>query len=205
MGSRSTSASRRPALVYSWRRLEISMVSLPAPGSWSALERTDYVGGDPTPVEVPLLRLDLLPPDPARVHLRRVESHVVSEVREKRRRVRVEPCGPRLFALYRRNVVVTGPALPLAVRAPSRGLQVLHPDVLRRDVVNGRVAGLEHALRPRSIGERYAAEDDLDLFVYILQPWRARIVPHGLLARTGLYSLAAHVNLLISLLPRLYG
>src|SRR5215218_6557535 len=115
MGSRSTSASRRPALMYSWRRFETSMVSLPAPGSRSTLERADYVGGDPTPVEVPFLRLDLLPPDPAGVHLRRVEGDVVSEVRERWRRVRVEPRGPRLLTLFRRNVVVAGPPLPFAV------------------------------------------------------------------------------------------
>src|SRR5215210_5568640 len=115
MGSRSTSASRRPALMYSWRRFETSMVSLPAPGSWSALERADYVGGDPTPVEVPLLRLDLLPPDPAGIHLRRVEGYVVSEVREGRRRVRVGPRSARLLAPFRRNVIVAGPSLPLAV------------------------------------------------------------------------------------------
>src|SRR5215204_6387851 len=64
MGSLSTSASCRPALVYSWRRLEISTLSLPAPGSRGPLERADYVGGDPTSVEVPFLRLDLLSPAP---------------------------------------------------------------------------------------------------------------------------------------------
>src|SRR5215212_3825945 len=181
MGSLSTSASCRPALVYSWRRLEISTLSLPAPGSRGPLERADYVGGDPTSVEVPFLRLDLLSPDPAAVHLRRVEGDVVSEVRERRRRVRVEPRGPRLLALLRRNVVVAGPPLPFAVRTPSRGLQMLHPDVPQRDVVHGRMASLEHALRPRSVGGRHATEDDLDLLVDVLQPRRARVVPHGLL------------------------
>src|SRR5919107_1511362 len=115
MGSWSTSASCRPALVYSWRRLETSTLSLPAPSSRGTLERADYVGGDPTPVEVPFLRLDLLPPDPAPVHLRRVEGDVVSEVRERGCRVRVEPRGPRLLALFRRKVVVAGQPLPLTV------------------------------------------------------------------------------------------
>src|ERR687890_685652 len=205
MGSWSTSASCRPALVYSWRRLETSTLSLPTPSSRGTFEWADYVGGDPTPVEVPLLRLDLLPPDPAGVHLRRVEGDVVSEVRERWRRVRVGPSGPRLLALLRRNVVVAGPPLPFAVRTPSRGLQMLHPDVIPRDVVHGRVARLEHALRPRSVGERHAAEDDLDLLVDVLEPRRARVVPHGLLARTWLYSPAAHVYLLVSDHPRLYG
>src|SRR5919112_209306 len=205
MGSRSKSASCRPALVYSWRRLETSKVSLPTPGSRGALERADYIGGDPTSVEIPLLRLDLLPPDPAPVHLRRVEGDVVSEVRERRRRVRVEPRGPRFLTLFRRNVVVAGPPLPFAVRTPIRGLQMLHPDVPQRDVVHGRMARLEHQLRPRSVGERHAAEDDLDLLVDVLQPRRARVVPHGLLAWTWLYSPAAHEYLLVSDHPRLYG
>src|ERR671916_2251263 len=64
MGSGSTSVLSRPALVYSLRRLDASTVYLPAPGTWGAFKRADYVGGDPTPVEVPFLCLDLLPPDP---------------------------------------------------------------------------------------------------------------------------------------------
>src|SRR5918992_792648 len=52
MGSGSTSALSRPALVYSLRRLEASTVYLPAPGAGGAFERADYVGCDPTPVEV---------------------------------------------------------------------------------------------------------------------------------------------------------
>src|SRR5215208_3397498 len=57
IGSGSTSALSRPALVYSFRRLEASTVYLPAPGAGRTFERADYVGGDPTPVEVPFLRL----------------------------------------------------------------------------------------------------------------------------------------------------
>src|SRR5215211_1737810 len=98
MGSWSTSASCNPALVYSLRRFEASTVYLPAPRSWGALERADYVGGDPTTVEVPFLRLDLLTPDPASFHLRRIERHVVFEGSEGRHRLRVRP-GDRLFGL----------------------------------------------------------------------------------------------------------
>src|SRR5215213_1967289 len=142
MGSWSTSASCNPALVYSLRRLEASTVYLPAPCSRGALERADYVGGDPTAVEIPFLRLDLLPPDPAPVHLGRVEGHVVFYACERRRRVGIEPRGPHL---------------PLTVRVPCRGLQMLHPYVPLRDVVHGRVARLENAFRPRGVGERHAA------------------------------------------------
>src|SRR5215207_4652995 len=111
--------------MYSLRRLEASMLYLPAPGSRGALERADYVGGDPTPVEVPLLRLDLLPPNPAPVHPGRVEGDVVFEAGETRRWVGVKPRRPPLRPLLYSNVVVTGPPLPLAVRAPNRGLQML--------------------------------------------------------------------------------
>src|SRR5918993_5572732 len=64
MGSGSTSALSRPALVYSLRRLDASTVYLPAPGAGGALKRADCIGGDPTPREVPFLRPDLLPSDP---------------------------------------------------------------------------------------------------------------------------------------------
>src|SRR5215212_3893864 len=122
MGLRSTSASCRPALVYSLRRLEASMFYLPAPCSRAALEGTYYVGGDPTPVEVPFLRLDLLPPDPARVHLGWIEDYAVFDASEGRRRVGIEPRGPRLHPLFCGRVKVACPSLPLAVRAPTRGL-----------------------------------------------------------------------------------
>src|SRR5215208_1975397 len=124
MGSGSTSALSRPALVYSLRRLEASTVYLPAPCSRGALERADYVGGDPTAVEIPFLRLDLLPPDPAPVHLGRVEGHVVFYACERRRRVGIEPRGPHLRPPFCGRVEVAGPSLPLTVRVPCRGLQM---------------------------------------------------------------------------------
>src|SRR5215203_612201 len=205
IGSGSRSDSSSPALVYSLRRLEASMGDLPAPGSWGAFERADYFRGDPTPVEVSLLRRDLLPPDPTRVHLGRVEGHVAFDAGERRRRAWVEPRRPRLCPILCGHVVVTGPPLPLGVRAPVRWLQMLHPYVLWRDVAHGRVARLENPLCPRGVGERDAAEDYLDLLVHVLEPRRTRVVPDGLLSPTRLYSLAVHGNLLGSDLLRLYG
>src|SRR5215204_2746905 len=205
IGSGSTSALSKPVLVYSLRRLEASTVYLPAPGSWGAFERADYVGGDPTPVEVTFLRLDLLPPDPASVHLGWVEGHAVLEAGERRRRVGVDPRRPHLCLLFCGRVKVTGPSLPFAVRATMRWLQMLHPDVLLRDVVHGRMARLENPLCPCGVGERNAAEDDLDLLVHVLEPRRTRVVPDGFLSLTRLYPLVAHENLLGSDLFRLYG
>src|ERR687897_902763 len=159
MGSGSTSALSRPALVYSLRRFEASTVYLPAPGAGGALERADYVGGDPTPVEVPLLRLDPLPVHPAGVHPRRVERHVVLELPVRREGVGVAPGDPPLATLIGEDdVEVARPALPLAERGPVRGREVLHADVLWREVVDGRVAGLEHPLGARSVGEGGPAE-----------------------------------------------
>src|SRR5215203_3719720 len=101
-------------------RLAASTGYLPAPGSRGALERAHYVGGDPTPVEVPLLRLDFLPPHPAPVHPGRVEGDVVFQAGETRRRVGVEPRRPPLRPLFCSHVVVTGTPLPLAVGTPAR-------------------------------------------------------------------------------------
>src|SRR5215217_814910 len=192
MGSGYMSASCRPARVYSLRRIEASTVYLPAPRAWAALERTYDLGGDPTPVEVSLLRLDLLPPDPATVHPRWVEGDVASEARERRRRVRVVPGGTRFLPLLGHYVVVAGKPFPLAERAPGGRFQMLHPYVPWRDVVHGRVARLQDTFRPRGVGVRHAAEDDLDLLVHVLEPRRTRIVPYGLLSRTRFYSLATH-------------
>src|SRR5215208_4486850 len=82
---------------------------------------------------------------------------------------------------------------------------MLHPYVLLRNVVHGRVAHLEKALRPCGVGERCAAEDDLDLLVHVLEPRRTRVIPHALLSWTRLYSPTAHENLLVSDHLRLYG
>src|SRR3712207_3756883 len=81
MGSGEASVSFSPARAYSLRSRATwstgTPAPLPAPGTGGALERPDYLRGDPTPVEAPLLRLDLLPIHPAGVHLRRVERYVV--------------------------------------------------------------------------------------------------------------------------------
>src|SRR5215217_7714824 len=166
--------------------------SLPAPGAGSALEGSDYLRSDPTAVEIPRLCLDLLAVYPAGVHRRRVERHVVFETLVRRNRAGVVPGGPRLATLVGDDVVVARPALPLAHRGPLRGPQVLHPDVLRWDVVDRRMAGLEHPLGARRVGERHPAEDHLNTSLRLLQPRRARVIPHGLPAGTGLDALTDH-------------
>src|SRR5215204_6089030 len=169
------------------------MVFLPAPSSRGALEWADYVGGNPTPVEVPFLRLDLLPPNPASIHLRRIERHVIFEGSESRHRVRIRPGDPLLGLLIsgdivpRCNVVVAGAALPFAMRSVARLPQELHLDVLRQNVIHGWVARLEDAFCPRGVGERDTAEDDLDLLAHVLDPRRTRIIPDGLLSLTWIY------------------
>src|SRR5918997_573899 len=118
MGSGSRSALSRPARVYSLRRLEASTMYLPAPGAGSALERADYIRGDPTPVEVPFLRLDLLPPDPAPVHFGRVEGDVIFQFFERAHRVGIVPGCPLLglllagYLVVRSDVVIACTALP---------------------------------------------------------------------------------------------
>src|SRR5215212_197005 len=196
MGSEAAPDSLRPARVYSLRSratwsTEVPSL-LPAPGAGSALEGSDYLRGDPTAVEIPQLRLDLLAVYPASIHLRGVERHVLSEIPIRRNRVGVVPGGPRLATLVGDDVVVARPALPLAHRGPLRGPQVLHPDVLRWDVVDRRMAGLEHPLGARRVGERHPAEDHLDASLRVLQPRRARVIPHGLPAGTGLDALTDH-------------
>src|SRR5918995_4470464 len=142
MGSGSTSALSRPALVYSLRRLEASTVYLPAPGAGGAFERADYVGCDPTPVEIPFLRLDLLPLHPTSIHPVRIECHVIFQSFELRHRVGIVPgdvlLGFRLagYLVLCGDVVVAGAALPFAVRSVGRPRQELHLNVLSRDVVD---------------------------------------------------------------------
>src|ERR687893_1434720 len=115
MGSGEASVSFSPVRVYSLRSRATWFTGLPAPlpapGTGGALERADYVGGDPTPVEVPLLRLDPLPVHPAGVHPRRVERYVVLELPVHRDGVRIAPGDPPLATLIvEDDVVVACPA-----------------------------------------------------------------------------------------------
>src|SRR5918995_7529674 len=131
MGSGEASVSFSPVRVYSLRSRATGSTGLPAPlpapGTGGALERADYVGGDPTPVEVPLLRFDPLLVHPAGVHPRRVERHVVLEFPVRRDGVGVTPGDPPLATLIGEDdVAVARPALPLAERGPVRGREVLH-------------------------------------------------------------------------------
>src|SRR5918995_3130132 len=117
---------------------------------------------------------------------------------ELRHRVGIVPGGALLglrfagYLVFRDDVVVAGAALPFAVRTLAGFPQELHLDVLRRDVVDWRVARLENALCPCGVREREAAEDDLDLLIHVLEPRRTRVVPDRLLSLTWLYSPAAH-------------
>src|SRR5215208_4443483 len=171
-------------------RLEVvRLKALPAQRAGTALKGAYDLGGDPAAVEAPLLRPDLLPIDPAGVHERGVEGHIVFKAREGGDRVRVGPGGPRLPSPVGPDVVVVRRPLPLAKGRAPGGLEVLHPDVLGRDVVDRRVARLQNALRTRRVGERNPAKDHLDAPLRVLELWRARVVPDGFLPRTWLYAL----------------
>src|SRR5919107_1583140 len=69
---------------------------------------------------------------------------------------------------------------------------MLHPYVLGGNVVHRWMARLQHAFGPHSVGDGYAPEDHLDLPVHVLEPRRARVIPHGFLTGTRLYSLVTH-------------
>src|SRR5215217_2124035 len=192
VGSGWASASLRPARVYSLRSLFRSLreaKALPTRGAGAALKGAYDLGGDPAAVEAPLLRPDSLPVDPAGVHERGVEGHVVFKAREGGDRVRVGPGGPPFFSPVGLDVVVARRPLPLAKGRAPGGLEVLHPDVLGRDVVDRRVARLQNALGARRVGERDPAKDHLDAPLRVLELWRARVVPDGFLPRTWLYAL----------------
>src|SRR5919107_5294602 len=81
---------------------------------------------------------------------------------------------------------------------------MLHPDVVGRYVEDRRVARLQNPLGACRIRERHPSKDDLDALVRVLQRRRTRIIPHGLLARTGLYTLATHQQNLLDVRRRLY-
>src|SRR5439155_18279058 len=82
---------------------------------------------------------------------------------------------------------VRGHALPLAVAGPTGGVQRAGQDAVGREVVDGRVAGLQHPDGREGDGDGLTPEDDLALAAHRLDPRRAGVVPHRFLPGTGPY------------------
>ena len=76
--------------------------------------------------------------------------------------VGVEPGGGRGSAAAHGDVVVAGHALPLAAGPLSALREEIHADVRGRQVVDGRMAGLQHPLGAAGVGQGHAVEADLD-------------------------------------------
>src|SRR5215208_4862449 len=95
-------------------RLGLLGQTLPVQRAGAALKGAYDLGGDPAAIEAPLLRPDPLPLDPAGVHERGIEGHVVFKARKGGDRVRVGPGGPPLPSPVSLYVVVARRPLPLA-------------------------------------------------------------------------------------------
>src|SRR5215217_2687693 len=122
--------------------LEVGDQALPAPSARAALKRTHDIGSDPAAIKAPLLRPDVLPVYPTRIHQRRVKGRIILDPRVSEHRVRVEPGGLPLRPLVGLNVVVARNTLPLAERLTPGEREMLHPDTPGRYVVHRRVARL---------------------------------------------------------------
>src|SRR6478609_2326741 len=81
------------------------------------------------------------------------------------------------------HVEVRRPALELAPRRALGGAQRAGREVVDRQVVARRVAGLEHPQRPGGRRNAYLAVPHLDALVAGLDPRRAGVVPDRLLTR----------------------
>jgi hypothetical protein len=155
------------------------MRKLPPKRPHSPLKRPYDIVRDPAAVKVAFLGLHSLAVHVAGVHFARIECNVVGERFVGMRRLAIEPGSVgRAFAAYA-DSIVRSCSLPFAKRAARRGCEVavkLH--VLRRDVVNGRVAGFQDAFGAPRIGDHQAIEDHLDMFVALLQPGWTWVVPY---------------------------
>ena len=133
---------------------------------------------DPAAVEATGLGDDELVVDEARVHAAGVERDVVARAARTRRSGWRRPTRPRsstAFAAAHGEVVRA--ALPLAERAALGGHERAGRDVVGREVVVRRVAGLEHAVRARRVGDGHAAEHDDEVRGRRLEARRTRVRP----------------------------
>jgi hypothetical protein len=164
---------------------------LPVAGAGRTFEGAGDIGGDPAAVEVSGLGDDAFAVYGAFVDAVGVEGDVVAEFGEIRGGLCVAPGrvgadGVGVGGEVEKGIegevdgVVGGEAFELAKAAAVRGgLEEVHGDVGVRNVVDGRVAGLEYAEGARGFGEEDAAVNDADVVVDELEARWARVVPYG--------------------------
>ncbi len=156
------------------------MEKLPAEGSGGAFEGAGEIGGDPATVEVAGLRDDEFVFDEALVDVVGVEGEVVGEGSEGGGGAGVGPGGVVGDGLADVDGPVGGEAFELAEAGTARGgLEVLHADVGLRDVVDGRVGGLEDAEGAGGVGEGDAAMEDAEASGGGFEAGWAGVIPDG--------------------------
>jgi len=111
--------------------------------SGATLERPDNPRGDPAAVEIAQLGLDALVIDPALIDTRGVERQISRDLCECGRGRRVAP--GRVLSPLAANIErpIFRLALELAPGTGSGGLQTWLGDILGRNIIDRRVAGLE--------------------------------------------------------------
>lgn len=162
----------------------------PAQRSTRPFKGADHAGGDPATVKDARLRLHHLAVNGARVHPPGVERDHVTERFEAGRRLRVGPAralGHRSRATLHGEV--GGGALELAVASAWRKLESARRERCSGQVVDGRVARLEHTKRLARLSDDGTAQPDDDVLAGGLDPRRSRVVPDGFLALGGRHTL----------------
>ena len=76
---------------------------------------------------------------------------------------------------------IGGDPLPLANGTPRHPNQQIQPNVVRGQVVPGRMAGFENPVRPGRRGDQLPSETNLNQSVVAFECGWTRVVPHRLL------------------------
>src|SRR2546422_2310876 len=116
----------------------------PGAGTGAALEGAGDLRRDPAAVEPAGLGDDALAVDEACVHPACVERDVVAQLGERRTRCAVGPRRVLFDAVTAIHREVVRTALPLTERTSDGGRERVRRDVVRREVVVRRMAGLEY-------------------------------------------------------------
>ena len=108
-------------------------------------KRPDYVAGDPTAVESSVLRCNFFAIHQTAIHQPGIKRHMIFDRGKRWGRLWIAPgrfaCG--LFAYY--DVEVDGLPLPLTPRAALCRQEIFAADIRRWNVIDGRMACLQHA------------------------------------------------------------
>ena len=159
----------------------------PPPGAGASFKGPDDIGGDPASVKVALLGLYALAVDEAGAYPAGVKGQIPGDGFKSWARRGVAPGHCRALRLGGLDIPINGLPFEFAKTAlPRPDAEKICAHVFRREVINGRVAGLQDAVGAVGLSDGDAVEFNDEVLVRLFQARRAGVIPDAFLPGFGL-------------------